>query len=198
MATIYIIRNTVNDYVYIGSTTQSLKTRLREHKSRARTNKKYYVYDMMREIGIDNFYIEPLQENVLDSERLILEQEYIKSYPNRAKLLNTQYGISYSDIDFIINAYNAGKRVKEIAKERNHDAKNVSRILKENGIELRDWNSIQRIDIDKDTLNKLYTEKMMTTVEIAKEYNTSHQTILKKLKLYNIPIRKAVNRKYLK
>lgn len=198
MATIYIIKNTVNDYVYIGSTTQDLKTRLREHKSRARTNKKYHIYGVMREIGIDNFYIEPIQENVSNDSRLTLEQEYIKKYQYQNKLLNTKYGISYSDIEYIITAYKSGKKIKEIAKERNHDAKNVSKILKENGIELRDWNAMQRINIDKDTLTKMYIEQNMTSVEIAEKYNTTHQTILKKLKQYDITVRKAVNRKCLK
>lgn len=198
MATVYILKNTIDELVYIGSTTQPLQTRLREHKSRARRNRKYRVYDVMREYGVDNFYIEPLQENVEKDDLLAVEQEYIKGYPDKSKLLNTKYGISYSDMQYIVDAYKAGKRVKEIAAERGHCSKNVSRILKEHGVELFDWNECQRIEMSEEDLRRLYVDEMKTAPEIAEIYNTSHQTVLKRLKKYNIPIRKAVNRKYLK
>jgi group I intron endonuclease len=57
---VYVIRNTVNDKVYVGSTTQPLCKRMVEHRidSKTKTGK---IYQKMREIGIEKFYIELLE-----------------------------------------------------------------------------------------------------------------------------------------
>ena len=198
MATVYIITNTENEKVYIGSTTQSLATRFREHKSRANKGvKRYLVYDEMRRIGFDKFSISPLIENVSKEDLLKAEIEAIKSYEPKENLLNTNYGLSFSDIDYIVKAYLSGKKVKEIAKERGHCSKSVSRVLKEQGVELLDWNEYQKIKITDEDLKRMYVEEFMTTTEIAAVYNTSPQTIRKHLIKANIPLRKAVKRQYL-
>ena len=56
---IYLIRNTVNDLLYVGSTCQTVAQRMTGHRSRAKdTKKNYSIYKAMRELGIDKFYIE--------------------------------------------------------------------------------------------------------------------------------------------
>ena len=61
---IYCIRNKVNDDVYIGSTCQSLSQRMSEH--RQALNKDKYnnmkIYQLMKEIGLEHFYIELLED----------------------------------------------------------------------------------------------------------------------------------------
>ena len=57
---IYKIYNTINDDIYVGSTTQKLCERMRDHKysiTDAKTGKKL-IYKAFREHGVDNFYIE--------------------------------------------------------------------------------------------------------------------------------------------
>ena len=58
---IYQILNKVNDEVYVGSTIQPLCKIMYEHKSRC--NKLYdnRLYQVMREIGYGNFYIELIE-----------------------------------------------------------------------------------------------------------------------------------------
>ena len=199
MATVYIIRNSENDKVYIGSTTQPLHKRMNEHRSRAINGKRYVFYDEMRRIGVDKFTIEPMLEipNATQEEIHRAELDAIKTYPDKAKLLNTALGISYSDIDAIIEEYKNGKAIKKIAKERGHCSKSVSAVLKSQGIEIKDWNEIERIKIDDEELRRLYVDEMKTTPEIAEMYGTSHQTILKRLRKIGIKPRRAVNRKYL-
>lgn len=198
MATVYIMRNTVDDRVYIGSTKQKLNRRLTEHKSRARKGvKRYYVYEVMREYGPDNFYIEPLCENVRDDDCYAIEQEEIQNIPDKSKLLNSVCGVTYTEAEYIVARYGAGHTTIELAAELHHDKETISRVLKARGVELRDWNDAQRIPIDEETLRRLYIDEFKTAPEIAAMYGTSHQTILKRLKKYGIPIRKAVNRKYL-
>lgn len=198
MGTVYIITNTENLKVYIGSTTQGLNVRFREHKSRANKGvKRYLLYEEMRRIGIDKFEIKPLIENVHKDNLLRTELEAIKAYEPKENLLNTHYGISFSDIEYIVNAYKSGEKIKEIARKRGHCAKSVSNILKENGVEILDWNDYQKVKIDSEELKRLYVEEFKTTPEIAKMYNTSPQTIRKHLIKAGIPLRKAINRKYL-
>lgn len=57
---IYIIRNKVNDLTYVGSTCQSLSKRMAQHRRDSKNNKLTGVklHNLMKEIGVDNFYIE--------------------------------------------------------------------------------------------------------------------------------------------
>jgi len=199
MATVYIIRNSENDKVYIGSTTQKLNRRLNEHRSRANNGKRYELYEEMRAIGPEKFTIEPVLEipGATSEEIHRAELDAIKGYHDKSKLLNRKLGVSYSDIDYIVKEYQAGKAIKKIAKERGHCSKSVAFILKEEGVEIRDWNEIEKIPIEDEDLRRMYVDEMKTTPEIAEMYGTSHQTILKRLRKLGIVPRKAVNRKYL-
>ena len=59
---IYKILNTENDDVYIGSTTQKLSKRMTNHRIQAKNGKNHLLYQQMREIGDDKFYIELIEE----------------------------------------------------------------------------------------------------------------------------------------
>ena len=82
---IYKISNTINDDIYIGSTTsQYLCSRMNMHRMMAkdttgRRNSK--LYNMMRDLGVVNFKIELVENiNCNDKHELhIKEQEYIDS-----------------------------------------------------------------------------------------------------------------------
>ena len=82
MGYIYIIKNTVNNKVYIGQTSRTIKKRFSEHTSNLRLNTKLAV--AMRELGTDKFYIQELAE-CSDSDLNKLEIEYI--YPDIILLL---------------------------------------------------------------------------------------------------------------
>ena len=58
---IYAIRNCKNEEIYIGSTTQTLAKRFYQHRKDRFKNG--LLYNLMREIGIEHFYIE-LIENI--------------------------------------------------------------------------------------------------------------------------------------
>ena len=58
------IRNTIDDDIYVGSTTQPLSKRMAKHRQDAR-NKKYVhrtFYSKVNEIGIEHFYIELIED----------------------------------------------------------------------------------------------------------------------------------------
>ncbi len=61
---IYQIRNTVDDDVYVGSTCQALSKRMAKHRTDVNTKARLNIllYKKMRELGVDCFYIELLEE----------------------------------------------------------------------------------------------------------------------------------------
>ena len=73
---IYCLRNIINNDVYVGSTTQPLSKRMVKHRCDAKhkySNRK--VHTVMFEIGIDNFYIELLEEYPCDNVEQLNRKE---------------------------------------------------------------------------------------------------------------------------
>jgi len=79
---VYCIRNTINDKIYVGSTIQGLSVRMAEHRRRSKKNNNMKIYFALRELGVNNFYIE-LIENYdckTKEELRAREQYYIRLY----------------------------------------------------------------------------------------------------------------------
>lgn len=55
---IYIIKNTINNKVYIGQTSQSVDERFREHMKPSTIKKRgnYKIYNAIEKYGKENFY----------------------------------------------------------------------------------------------------------------------------------------------
>ncbi len=99
---IYSIRNTIDNDVYVGSTTQPLSKRFFWHRQGMKCKKSYNykLYQKMRELGEDNFYI-----------------ELIELYPCKSKEeLRRREGEITRDKG-TLNAYIAGRTKKEYYKE---------------------------------------------------------------------------------
>ena len=77
---IYKILNTENDDVYIGSTTQKLSKRMTNHRTQAKNGKNHLLYQQMREIGDDKFYIELIEDYPCENLEQLnkREGEYIR------------------------------------------------------------------------------------------------------------------------
>ena len=84
---IYIIKNTVNDKVYIGQTTMTVHERFMAHMkpSTVKSRGTYKLYNAVNKYGSDKFYVETLEENVplelLDDREIELIAKY-DSYRN--------------------------------------------------------------------------------------------------------------------
>ena len=61
---VYVIRNTDNDKVYVGSTVRTLAQRMAQHRPACKNERKagYPLYEAMNELGVDKFYIELLED----------------------------------------------------------------------------------------------------------------------------------------
>uniref|UniRef100_UPI00404B8C07 GIY-YIG nuclease family protein n=1 Tax=Flavobacterium sp. TaxID=239 RepID=UPI00404B8C07 len=59
---IYKIYNTINDDIYVGSTTVKLCERMRQHRYHNRASMNYLLYKTFREYGVENFFIELIEK----------------------------------------------------------------------------------------------------------------------------------------
>ena len=71
---IYCVRNDINDDVYVGSTIQPLSKRMATHRDKCKTQP-FTLYVCMREIGVDHFYIELLEEYPCDNLEQLRRRE---------------------------------------------------------------------------------------------------------------------------
>ncbi len=118
---IYIIRNHVDDRVYIGSTTQTLAQRMREHRSCAKKNH-FKLYKAFAELGVDKFYIERLEEFPCNDVQALVSREgyYIRLYDSFNAGLNGK--ISGGTLNFA-ERYASDPEFREKTLERNRKYK---------------------------------------------------------------------------
>ena len=148
MNKIYIIKNNINSKVYIGKTQYSIEQRFKEHCNDylKREEEKRPLYDAMKKYGVENFYIELIEDNISDQEINEKEIFYIKQYNSYIGLENANGynatlggdGKKYKNwnLQEIIDLYNNGNSCAAIARQLNLDASYIRKILKNNGIEV--------------------------------------------------------------
>ena len=152
---IYLIKNKVNDKIYIGKTIQGIEHRFREHIKRAyeldyctyeyKYNTKFYR--AIRKYGKDSFIIESLGR--FDAEDLNNKEIYfIQKFDTFNNGYNSTLGgdgnnlinIDDANIELIKNEYNSGVTTRDIANKIGISTKTVLRILKANGVDVRTIN----------------------------------------------------------
>ena len=138
MSYIYKITNLVNGKEYIGQTSLSIQERFKQHIHDA--NKGYYnhrpLYNAFNKYGIENFIIEELEEcNTEEVDQK--EIEYINKFNTYSNGYNATLGGEGTiiiDYDKVLEKYQMGLSAGQIAKDMNHDIKQITRILKSKGI----------------------------------------------------------------
>lgn len=108
MSYIYIIRNTINQKVYIGKTNLSLEKRFNEHIKDSKKEKyeKRPLYNAMNKYGADKFSIHLIEETNNPEEREIY---WIREYDSYKNGYNATLGGDSRrrlDYDLIVSTYN--------------------------------------------------------------------------------------------
>lgn len=145
---IYIIKNRINNKVYIGKTIQNIKDRWYKHLDKWSNCTK--LKSAMDELGRSNFYIEILEDNIPYSSLDIKEKYYIDKYNS----IELGYNIKNCNSDF------KGRTLHKISKE-------VKERIKEDYI-----NGISPIDIAKHFklgLTSIYNT--LSEYSVPKHYN---------------------------
>lgn len=138
---IYVIRNHINNKVYVGATTQSLSKRFGEHKSSIK--KKYPLYTEMTNIGIDNFYIELVENYPCNSKDELGAREghYIRqfdSYNNglnckiEGRTIKTYYDENKEQKKLYSKQYREENKAKIADINKEYYEKNKDRVLNSN------------------------------------------------------------------
>ena len=96
---LYIIRNTINDKVYVGKTYKTIEQRFNIHKNDAKKvcNKNRKLYKAINTLGINNFYIEELgvySKGILEKEEVKAIRE-LYSYTNGYNMTLGGEGTTY-------------------------------------------------------------------------------------------------------
>lgn len=190
---IYIIRNTINNKVYIGQTRTSVEQRWKEHLRHAQYGKQI-INRAMKKYGIDKFYIEMLE--TCDLEDLdYKEMYYIELYNSTDK--SKGYNISIGgntprfkrkilNISDLINLYiNKKFTLEEIAKKSEVSRYIICTELKNAGVIIRDRHepSAKFNNISKEVLIE-YLLKGRTLRSAAKLANIPYSTF-RKACIYN-------------
>lgn len=179
---IYIIRNSINEKVYIGQTIMSLedrwKTHLKPSVSKQRGN--YKIYNAMNKYGKENFYCEILEDDIPIEELNNKEIYYIEKYDSFENGYNSTKGGDGSfinkdyDIENILSKYKSGVSATQISKEYGVSHTTIDRILHVNNIETRkDGRKI--FDCMLDEIVEFANNH--TYKEIASLYNVNEKTI---------------------
>lgn len=194
---IYVIKNKINEKVYIGQTLRSVEERFKQYIKPSNHKKHYKLYRAMNKYGNDNFYYEILESNVC--EDIIDEREiyWIEKYDSYKNGYNSTPGgdgrviFKKIDINYIMDELKKGKSVKEIANELNCNVKTIRRIKHELNLDFErpryDYTNINDENIIKDKLNGIKVD------DILDKYNISYGYYYKLWKEYKIKCKEKSN-----
>ena len=138
MAQIYKISNDINNKVYIGKTTFTIKKRWGEHKHDLYIRDKHNrpLYKAMLKYGIEHFHIEVLEECSRE-ELNDREQYWIKEYNSFHNGYNATRGGDgklYVDERPIIDLWDSGYPIRQIVMALKVDKATIQHILLNKGI----------------------------------------------------------------
>lgn len=190
---IYIIRNTVNNKVYIGQTKISVTTRWQEHLRHAKYGDQV-INRAMRKYGIDKFYVETLEIcniDVIDYR----EMYYIDLYDstNKSRGYNVSIGGKTPkfkrkalSISTLVDLYkNQGFSLQEIANKFEVTRYIITTELRNAGVEISErYREEEKFSkINKETLIKALQE-YKSLRKAAKSLSMSYTTF-RKACIYN-------------
>lgn len=190
---IYIIRNTINNKVYIGQTKVSIEIRWQEHLRHAKYGDQV-INRAMRKYGVDKFYIETLEIcdiNIIDYR----EMYYIDLYDstNKSKGYNVSIGGKTPkfkrkalSISTLVDLYkNQGFTLDEIAKKFEVTRYTITTELRNAGVEIKErYREEGKFNkVDKVTLLKALQEHKSLR-KAAKSLNMNYTTF-RKACIYN-------------
>lgn len=189
--TIYIIKNKINDKVYIGQTTSPIRKRFKDHFTSAKHPRKckYKFYLAINKHGRKNFYYEILEDKVpvyaLDEK----EMEYIKKYDSYHNGYNSTAGgdspqiYKLEDQKTILEMLEAGFYYTELAAMYDVHKATIQRLAHKLGFR-------RNHRITGKELKKLFLEGK-SDQEIADLYGYHKESIRRKRTKLNLRIRRT-------
>lgn len=145
---IYCISNKINSHQYVGKTIRNINERFLEHcrDSQKERTENRPLYKAMRKYGIENFYVQLLEE--VELERLDEKEKFwikkLDTYKNGYNATIGGDGKILYDYTLFLQDYSNGMLVQEIANKYDCDEATVTKGLRSCGINSR-TNLIKKI-----------------------------------------------------
>ncbi|WP_193224727.1 GIY-YIG nuclease family protein [Bacillus sp. B2-WWTP-C-10-Post-4] len=190
VGTIYIIKNLINEKIYIGQTLTDIEERWKSHIRRSRDKtKKYKIYSAMRKYGVENFYLEILEENISSEQIDEREIYYISKFNSFKNGYNSTPGgdgkyLHEIDEEEIISKYRSGASSLRIANEYEVSWRTITRTLEKHGVQRRNNKSI----LDTELFTKDYLSGMPLK-DIAEKYQVDVKTVTRERNRLKLPTR---------
>lgn len=194
MYNIYIIKNKLNDKVYIGKTSKSIEERFKVHKVDMKKYKNRKLYKAMNELGVANFYIEKLDETDSFETSSELEIKYIKEYDSYKNGYNGNYGgegkklISEETWNEVLEYVKTKKDflISDVNKNFNIDRKTIKDFLNKNNMTANEFDKYkERVGEHKYKSIHCYN-KDNVLIKVFTDYNSIKQFIGENVYIYNI------------
>ncbi len=136
---VYVIKNDLDEMVYVGSTTTELWHRMSQHRADAKKGAKSPLYDLMREYGAGHFRIEKVLTSTAD--RIRRDEEFvINQIPQRYRLNYKRHSAKdtseHFDYDEICKVYKACESQNMTANIIGCSRVTVQKALKTRGVEI--------------------------------------------------------------
>lgn len=200
---IYIIKNKCNDKVYIGQTTQSIEERFKQHLKPSQIKRcKYKLYRAFDKYGVENFYCEPLEENVPYEKLDEREIYYIEKYDSFHNGYNSTNGgdiktlYKIEDIEDIKKRLLNGDLVKNIARDYNVSTHTITRTLKAYGInnssEIQNRTKKEYLrTLPREEIRELYLQGL-SHKEISEKLNINQRSVSRVIKEFGVGVRNMI------
>ena len=191
---IYIIRNSINNKVYIGQTVQSIKDRFNQHTKPSILKMKgsYKIYNAMNKYGYGVFYVECLANEINPNDLDNKEIEYIEYYNSYEEGYNSTRGgdsktiAKVQDVIKLKRLFNKGMTHKELGKVFGVNYITIQRTL----------HSLGLTRINKVTKSFLIENKnYKTNIQMATILGVHNMTISRAFKKYGIKRGKGCSNK---
>lgn len=196
---IYIIKNNINNKVYIGQTTMTVHERFMSHTkpSILKQRSSYKLYNAMNMYGVNNFYVETLEENIPLEQLDELEIQYIAQYDS----YNNGYNSTPGGDGRIINKINNEEEVLKMAQE-GYKAQEIADKFQVNKATI--FRTLHKLGfyyhINQEEVLEL-REQGYSNIEIGELLNCDPHTVTRRLQKENIrkhriPLNKRINFDY--
>ena len=141
---IYVIKNTINDKVYIGSTKHTLEHRFNQHKRRIKQEKykNLKFYNNIIKLNVENFYIELIENYACKSrkELELKEKEYILLYDSINNGYNKVLPLKSKEEEIIDRKRYLETNKEEITKKRKEYERKIENKIKARKKDYREKN----------------------------------------------------------
>ena len=168
MAWIYVIKNNINDKLYVGKTEVGIEERFKRHVRDAKNGSECAIHRAMRKHGVKHFWPELIEETDNPNEREVYWIKELGAYEHGYNETRGGEGSLLHDRDYIIDTYNRLGTLESVAIETGISLRTVVQVMRAADSYqkklLQTMNQYSKIYNRADSENSLPYLKKLTTI----------------------------------